>query len=108
MDYQTYYLRFNSKHHFSIRMNMVGYKFETDKGDVYYRIPDVPGDIDIIGDIYNDDQVYERNEETGEITIISPATKKEGFHANIILKGELPEELQDFVVTPQNPHRVFF
>jgi hypothetical protein len=43
----------------------------------------------------------------GEIEVITPPTKMEGYHVNIILEGALPEALQEFVVTPSSPYRVF-
>ena len=53
--------------------------------------------------IPDNDGVY--NEETFEV--ITPPTKKEGYHINLILAGALPVELQEFAVIPQNPYRVF-
>jgi len=73
----------------------------------YYTVGDVPGGIDIVGEIYNDDGVYETDEESGEITVISEPTKKDGWHVNIILAGPFPSTLNPFVVTPQNPRRKF-
>jgi hypothetical protein len=112
MTYTTYFLKFSSKEESETKLDEAGYKTtytdldETEK--VVYRIPDVPGDIDIVGEIYNNDAVYsDPDPETGEITIITPPTKLDGWHVNIILEGELPEVLQEFVVTPQNPYRVF-
>lgn len=70
--------------------------------------------IDEVGVIYNDDAVYETNSETGEITIITPATPKEGYHYNYrTVYGNKPEiplptELQTYQVYPQNPVRTFF
>ena len=104
--YQTYYLRFNSQEEAETKLTEVGYKrTETFEGteQTFYTVTDQVGDIDIIGDIWNNDGVY--NEETGEI--ITPPTKKDGHHINIILEGELPEKLQEFTVSPQNPYRVF-
>ena len=57
--------------------------------------------IDDVGIIYNNDGVY--NEETGEV--ITPPTQMEGWHVNII--GELPPELNEYLVTPSTPYRVF-
>jgi len=31
----------------------------------------------------------------------------DGYHINIILQGGLPEALQEFIVTPNSPYRVF-
>ena len=57
--------------------------------------------MDIVGTIYNDDGVY--NPDTGEV--ITPPTPMDGWHVNF--KGELPTGWDQFVVTPQNPYRVF-
>ena len=73
----------------------------------YYTVGDIPGGIDIVGEIWNDDGVYETDEETGEISVISEATKKDGWHVNVILASDLPEELQEFVVEPVTPSRRF-
>lgn len=110
MTYTTYFLKFASQEEAETKLEEVGYKTtytdldETEK--VVYRIPDVPGDIDIIGEIYNNDGVYETGEDGFPVVVTEP-TKKEGFHINIITSGELPEELGDYTVTPQNPYRVF-
>jgi hypothetical protein len=70
--------------------------------------------IDEVGVIYNDDAVYETNEETGEITLVTPATAVEGYHYNYrIVFGNhpeipLPEELQPYAVEPNTPSRVWF
>jgi len=39
--------------------------------------------------------------------VVSEPTKKDGWHINVILQGALPEALEEFVVTPANPYRVF-
>jgi len=131
MAYTTYYLRFPSQELAETKLTEVGYRHEEEyhpevvtlspepdeNGEdvyiitqleekqtrVWYSITDQVGDIDIVGDIWNDDGVYD--EETGET--ITPPTKKDGYHINIILQGNLPEELQEFVVSPQHPYRVF-
>jgi hypothetical protein len=106
MNYQTYFLRFSSQELADTILTEIGYKgtsTHNDETTTFYTVTDQVGDIDIIGEIYNDDSVYDN--ETGEI--ITPPTKKDGYHINIILEGNLPEELQEFVVTPENPHRVF-
>jgi hypothetical protein len=104
--YQTYYLRFNSQEEAETKLTEVSYKrTETFEGteQTFYTVADQVGDIDIIGDIYNNDGVYD--EETFEV--ITPPTKIDGYHINIILEGSLPEALQEFIVTPQSPYRVF-
>lgn len=63
--------------------------------------------IDDIGDIYNTDEVYGTDEE-GLPILITPPTKKEGYHVNIIfVKGEIPDSLSPYSVIPLHPSRVF-
>jgi hypothetical protein len=110
MAYQTYYLRFNSQEEAETKLEEVGYKrTETFDGveQTFYTVTDQVGDIDIVGEIWNDDGVYEEDSETFEITIVTPPTKMDGWHINIILEESLPEALQPYIVTPQHPHRVF-
>jgi len=129
--YTTYYLRFNSQEEAETKLTEVKYRHEEEyyprtivlapepdeNGEdvyvyetsteaqtrVWYSVPDQVGDIDIVGEIYNNDGVYD--EETFEV--ITPPTKKDGYHINIILQGNLPEALREFIVSPQNPYRVF-
>jgi hypothetical protein len=131
MTYTPYYLRFASQEEAETKLTEVNYRHEEEyhpevvtlapepdeNGEdvymityleekqtrVWYSVPDQVGDVDIVGDIYNNDGVYD--EETFEV--ITPPTKKDGYHINLILAGELPSALQEFVVSPQNPHRVF-
>lgn len=107
MTYTTYFLKFSSQEEAELKLEEVGYKTvyteidETEK--TVYIIPDFSGNIDIVGEIYNNDGEY--NPETLE-TIKEP-TKLNGWHVNIIMTGELPTALQEFIVTPTNPYRVF-
>jgi hypothetical protein len=106
MTYTPYYLRFSSERTAKSKLRQANYEqTETFEGQThkYYSVTDQVGDIDIVGDIWNDDGTYD--EETFEV--ITPPTKKDGYHINIILEGALPEVLQPYVVEPQNPHRVF-
>ena len=130
MTYTPYYLRFSSQEEAETKLTEVNYRHEEEyheqiitEGEpdeygnptfditygeelltrVWYSVTDQVGDIDIVGDIWNDDGTYD--EETFEV--ITPPTKKDGYHINLILAGELPSALQEFVVSPQNPHRVF-
>jgi hypothetical protein len=111
MAYTTHYLRFPSQEIADSKLTEIGYKrTETidDETITFYTVTDQVGDIDIIGDIWNNDGVYsEPDPETGEMTVITPPTKMEGYHVNIILEGSLPEALQEFIVTPNSPYRVF-
>ena len=130
MSYTTYYLRFSSQEEAETKLTEVNYRHEEEyheriitEGEpdeygnptfditygeelltrVWYSVTDQVGDIDIVGDIWNDDGTYD--EENFEV--ITPPTKKDGYHINLILAGALPEALQEFMVSPQNPHRVF-
>jgi len=108
--YTTYYLRFTSQEEAETKFTEVNYLHEdTFEGEthIYYAVKDQVGDIDIIGEIWNDDGVYEEDPETFEIITVTPPTKMDGWHVNIILEGALPEALQEFIVTPQKPYRVF-
>jgi len=109
MAYTTYYLRFNSQEEADIKLTEVGYKHEdtfNEETRTYYAVKDQVGDIDIVGEIYNNDGVYETGED-GMPIVVSEPTKKDGWHINVILQGALPEALEEFVVTPANPYRVF-
>jgi hypothetical protein len=110
MSYTTYFLRFASKEEAETKLTEVGYSQEVNvpmretETQTVFRVPD--GDIDIIGDLYNNDGVYETGEDGFPIEV-TPPTKMEGYHLNIIKKGELAEDLQEFLVTPSSPRRVF-
>jgi hypothetical protein len=56
--------------------------------------------LDVIGAIYVGGKY---DSETGEV--IEPQVLLDGWHANYI--GELPEGWEDFLVTPEQPSRVF-
>lgn len=114
--YTSYYLRFASEQEAITKLTEVNYyktveepNPETGETETrsYYTVGDVPGDIDVVGEIYNDDGVYETDPETGEITVISAPTKMDGWHINVILAGAIPSALTAYQVTPQQPHRVF-
>jgi len=108
-NYTPYYLRFTSQEQADQKLTEVNYlrTYEEDEVRTYYTTGDIPGGIDIVGEIWNDDGVYEIDEETGEITVISEPTKKDGWHINIILSSDLPEEFQEFIVEPSTPSRRF-
>ena len=127
MTYTPYYLRFSSQEEAETKLTEVEYRHEEEyheqiitEGEpdeygnptfditygeelltrVWYSVTDQVGDIDIVGDIWNDDGTYD--EETMEV--ISPPTKKDGYHINLILAGAPPSALSEFMVSPQNPH----
>ena len=58
--------------------------------------------VDEIGIIYNDDGVYDPD--TGEELV--PPTPMDGWHVNCI-RETLPEELEDYLVHPSSPVRIF-
>lgn len=106
MTYTTYYLCFKSKTEGLKKLKEVNYLHEElidGETRTYYSVKDQVGDIDIVGEIYKNNGVYDEN--TGEV--IAPPTKIRGWHVNLILSNGLPEELQEFVVEPNAPQRVF-
>ena len=109
-NYTPYYLKFASKEEADTILTEVEYLRtfeENEESRSYYTVGDTPGGIDVVGEIWNDDGVYETDEETGEITVISEPTKKDGWHVNVILVGELPETLVGYIVEQETPNRVF-
>ena len=60
--------------------------------------------IDVVGVLYNDDGVYDVDED-GEDIVVSPPTVMPGWHVNY--QGTLPEGWEEYEVTPVNPKRVF-
>jgi hypothetical protein len=66
MAYTTHYLRFPSQEIADSKLTEVGYKrTETidDETITFYTVTDQVGDIDMVGEIWNDDGVYD--EESG-------------------------------------------
>jgi len=62
--------------------------------------------LDIIGTIYNDDAVFADD----GVTLVTPATPKDGFHANLrllndSLESKIPPEI--IIPKPNNPVRRF-
>lgn len=107
MAYTTYFLKFSSKEEAEVKLDEVGWKFTNPEDNQdYYRVVNCVGDIDIVGEIYNNDVVFGTNDE-GIPVVVSEPTKKDGYHVNIILDRELPESLLQFKVDPTNPYRVF-
>jgi hypothetical protein len=113
--YKTYYLKFASQEEWDTKAAEAGYRYEDpETGDIFYTV--YPGAIDVVGTLYNDDAVYD-----DEGDIVTPATTKEGWHVNIIVKPKyefdfelnqdvdysLPEVLNTYIVDPQTPSRVF-
>jgi hypothetical protein len=114
--YKTYYLRFASQEEWDTKAGEAGYKYQdSETQQISYSVDS--GAIDVVGVLYNDDIVINEEEE-----LVSPATPKEGWHVNIrvipnseIIDGEtqtirdisLPEILNNHIVEPQTPSRVF-
>ena len=98
--YAPYYLKFASEAEADLLLAEVGFLHLPAEGAPedalvsYYSVgstPSAPGDIDIVGEIYNNDGVYsDPDPETGEIAVISQPTKKDGWHINLVLAGPLP------------------
>ena len=61
------------------------------------------GAIDEVGLIVDVSATYD--EETFEE--LTPTTYVDGWHINVVLRDPLPEELQEFAVTPTTPSRIF-
>jgi len=115
MTYTTYYLKFSSEEEMISVFEVLNWiktspiNIEGQEPPQFYSMrPELNGDIDVVGIIYNNDAEFEINEE-GYPIVISEATSKEGWHVNIILDGTLPEELSEFVLdpAPSSPSRVF-
>ena len=101
--YNTYYLKFASQEEWYAKAAEAGYRYEDPETEaVYYSVS--PGAIDVVGVIYNDDAVFD---EEGEMT--SPPTAKDGWHVNVRVRGydTFPEVLNNYIVEPQTPSRVF-
>ena len=101
--YNTYYLKFASQEEWDAKAAEAGYRYEdSETGAVHYSVS--PGAIDVVGVIYNDDAVFD---EEGEMT--SPPTAKDGWHVNVRVRGcdTFPEVLNNYIVEPQTPSRVF-
>ena len=101
--YNTYYLKFASQEEWDAKSAEAGYRYEDPETEaVYYSVS--PGAIDVVGVIYNDDAVFD---EEGEVT--SPPTAKDGWHVNVRVRGydTFPEVLNNYIVEPQTPSRVF-
>ena len=113
--YNTYYLKFTSEAAWDAKAAEAGYRHQDpETGAVTYSV--TPGAIDVVGVIYND---------TGEIDVEGepvPPTPIDGWHVNIRLKAKtvlaekeddpdvdvtLPEVLNNYIVEPQTPSRVF-
>jgi len=109
MSYNTYYLKFATQEEAEQKLAEVNYTLTDEySGETVYRVTDSVGDIDIVGDIYEDVEDLEPYMgENGILRYNPPPIKIDGYHVNIIKEGDLPEALQEFVVEPKNPHRVF-
>lgn len=103
--YTQYFLRFATQEEFQQKMTELGYLVEIPETETtYYQLPGLGSAIDIVGDIYNNDAVFDENG-----NLIQEATKMNGYHINMLLSNEetLNESLTEFLVTPTQPHRIF-
>ena len=111
--YNTYYLKFASQEEWDAKAAEAGYRYEDPETEaVHYSVS--PGAIDVVGVIYNDDAVCDE-----EGVLVTPATAKDGWHVNVRVRAEyeiientsidisLPEILNNYIVEPQTPSRVF-
>ena len=119
----TYYLRFPSQDDWEQAAAAIGLrvnnpilieeeKIDPDTGEIIHPVYEdnwswLPmythqWGVDEIGIIYNDDGVYDP--ETGEELV--PPTPMDGWHVNCISET-LPEELEDYLVRPSSPVRIF-
>lgn len=60
--------------------------------------------IDVIGTLYNDDGVYDEDE-NGDLVVVTPPTELPGWHINFL--GDTPEDWKEYEVKPDPPKRVF-
>ena len=107
MAYNTYYLRFESQEEAEQKLNQVNYVVTNEEtGNTFYSVTDNVGDISIVGEIWDNkgDPIYDENE---MLIGYTQTVKKEGYHVNIIKRGDLPEPLQEFVIETKKPRRVF-
>lgn len=114
MTYTPYYLKFSSEEEMISSFDNLGWVrtspgfLDTEQSTYYSMRPEINGDIDIIGTIYNNDAIYEMNED-GYPVVVSEATSVDGWHVNLIIDGNLPESLREFSLNPPpvTPRRVF-
>lgn len=92
----THYLRFPDETTGTAALNAAG--LLTDEGS--FVTASHTHALDVIGTIYVGGQY---DSETGEV--IEPPVLLNGWHANYI--GELPNGWEAFLVTPEQPSRVF-
>ena len=114
--YTPYFLKFTSEAEAKTVLSEAGFlrTYEdpiTSNPVEYYSVadtPSAPGDVNIVGEIYNNDGVYsDPDPTTGEITLISSPTLKDGWHVNLILVGGLPPLLVQYTIFPLTPNRKF-
>jgi hypothetical protein len=113
--YNTYYLKFASQEEWDTKAEEAGYRNQNPMTEeVSYSVN--PGAIDVIGIILNDDAVFD-----DEGDVVTPSTAKEGWHVNIrvtqrheydiendqYIDQSLPEVLNNYIIHPQTPNRVF-
>lgn len=97
----TFFLRFTDESAWTAAATEAGLYSEPDEdGNTTLAAYTHDHAIDVIGTI---SRGGEYNPETGEV-IVAPEVLP-GFHVNYI--GTLPSEWEEFLVTPEQPYRVF-
>jgi hypothetical protein len=96
----THYLRFPDEATGMAALVAAGFTATDDDGNTTVVTASHSHALDVIGQIYVGG---EWDAETGEV--ITQPTLLDGWHCNFI--GELPEEWGGYVVTPEQPVRVF-
>jgi len=96
----THYLRFPDESTGMAALDAAGFTTTNDDGDTVVLTASHTHALDVIGPIYTGGTF---DPDTGEV--ITPPVLLEGWHVNYI--GELPEECDAYVVTPEQPVRVF-
>ena len=110
---KNYYLKFNSESEMNSLFESLGWKHSVEYDEEvteFYAWKDMYSDdlaqIDIIGEMWNDDVEFGEFNEDGTREVISEATQIPGYHVNISTYEELPESLTEFLVYPNSPSRI--
>lgn len=105
--YTQYFLKFATQEEFHEVFTELGWYGQVGVSDgeprYGFTMDGHEGSIDEVGIIVDTPGMYD--DVTGEE--VTPPTYVDGWHVNIVIKSELPEQLQAFVVTPTTPSRVF-
>jgi hypothetical protein len=105
--YTQYFLKFSSKEEMHTVLTEVDWYGEIGVADgetVYgFKLSGHDGALDEVGLVVETEAVYD------QVTFeeVSPPVYVDGWHLNAVLKNPLPESLQEFVVYPNTPSRIF-